>query len=133
MRGIIIRRFKWAFKIEYEDYENPPIAHPHLESYLTDVHELDDDEWFSPSDSFKFAQDLLEGLLKERNAGGWAEHWKDERLQGLVLTCRELGHLPRRSRFTEGEQDEQPKFDIQTLKWETRTAASPWFPSLPKE
>ncbi|ESK85192.1 amino-acid n-acetyltransferase subunit [Moniliophthora roreri MCA 2997] len=134
-RGITMRRHKWAFRVEYEDYENPPIAHPHLESYLADLYEMDDDEWFSPSDSFGFAKGLLESLLGNRDAGGWAGHWKEERMQvvrGLISACTELGGLSRRPRDA-GDATLQPEGYVDVtrlLKWKIRISTSPWFPSL---
>ncbi|KAJ8093388.1 N-alpha-acetyltransferase, non-catalitic subunit [Marasmius tenuissimus] len=122
VRESVLRRYKWAFKPEYDDYETPPLAHPCLETYVREVYSIEEDVWFSPSDAFQLSRDLLEDLLKNRNAGGWADGWRDDRLQliqGLSKTCVELGQLRKRN----GE-------DVKSLKWDMGSSSSPWFPSL---
>ncbi|KAL0563501.1 N-alpha-acetyltransferase, non-catalitic subunit [Marasmius crinis-equi] len=122
IRESVLRRYKWAFKPEYDDYETPAVAHPELETYVREVYQMEEDVWFSPSDSFGFAQALLKDLLRNRNTGGWAERWKDDRfqlIQGLVDTCAALGHLRKR----DGES-------VKSLNWDMGSSSSPWFPSL---
>ncbi|KAG7086374.1 hypothetical protein E1B28_002334 [Marasmius oreades] len=122
LREGILRRYKWAFKSEYDDYETPPAAHPNLETYIAEVYSMNEDVSFSPSDSFKFAHNILEHLVKDRSGGGWAKHWKDERLQvvqGLMNACEELGHLRRKDSDS-----------VKLLDWGIESNPSPWFPSL---
>ncbi|KAF9265939.1 hypothetical protein L218DRAFT_897912 [Marasmius fiardii PR-910] len=125
LREGILRRYKWAFKPEYDDYETPPFAHPSLETYIAEVYSMNEDVWFSPSNSFQFAHDLMEDLVKNRNSGGWAKQWEDDRLQviqGLLNACEELGKMRR------GDSD-----SVKLLNWAMETSSSPWFPSLRRQ
>jgi N-alpha-acetyltransferase 35, NatC auxiliary subunit len=108
MRFNFCRRYKWAFRSEYDDIETPVIAPPEFHRFMPACTEtlkvslmpavlvtvrqtnswlcFSQDEYFSPSNSFKFARSILLHLLESRSSGGWAGRWGKERIQvSLVI------------------------------------------------
>ncbi|KAH9930842.1 Mak10-domain-containing protein [Fomitopsis serialis] len=115
-----VRRYKWAFKPEYEDLA-PAMPLPDLRLFTPGVEQMLLDTHYSPAQSFAFAGNVLDGL---GNSIGFAGIWAEDRrvfFQDLARVCRQLEALPASS-------EQILSFDVGRLKWVDRT--HPWFPDL---
>jgi len=127
MRFNFCRRYKWAFRSEYDDIETPVIAPPEFHRFMPACTETLKDEYFSPSNSFKFARSILLHLLESRSSGGWAGRWGKERIQfiqNLANACEGLYTLP-------ASMKDVVSFDVGLLKWDP--SINPWFPCISAE
>jgi hypothetical protein len=96
LRLNFLRRYKWAFRPSYDAIDSAVVAPPDFFKFLSARQQLlavrvyfsrsvqlsnwhDQDEGFSPSDSFKLARYLLQQL--STSPTGWAGHWSANRLQ----------------------------------------------------
>ncbi|KAJ7700787.1 Mak10 subunit, NatC N-terminal acetyltransferase-domain-containing protein [Mycena rosella] len=127
MHANFLRRYKWAFGRGYDLSSVPAVAAPDFDNFTNVCGRMLQDETFSPSDSFKFAQSILTPLIESRSAGGYAGLWTDERIQllrNLVGACQRLQDVP-------SSMAEMPSFDVGLLKWDPQI--NPWFPVLESE
>ena len=96
LRLNFLRRYKWAFRPSYDAIDSDVVAPPEFFKFISARQELlavrvyfsrsghqsnwhDQDEGFSPSDSFKLARYLLQQL--STSPTGWAGHWSANRMQ----------------------------------------------------
>ncbi|KAF8061759.1 Mak10 subunit, NatC N-terminal acetyltransferase-domain-containing protein [Lyophyllum atratum] len=124
MRPAFFRRYKWAFRPEYDDITTPTVGHPELYRIMPVCTDVLQDELFSPSGSIELAQGILTGLVQSGSTGGWASLWATDRMQflrGLIAACERLQGLPTSVRDIED-------FDVKSLKWDVNT--HPWFPFI---
>ncbi|KAF9460883.1 Mak10 subunit, NatC N-terminal acetyltransferase-domain-containing protein [Collybia nuda] len=124
LRPSFFRRYKWAFRPEYDRIRIPVVASPSLSHLLPACNSLLEEEFFSPADSVATAEMILNGLIETESLGGWAGQWADERikfLEGLIKACVGLRYLPRSMREVED-------FDLSRVKW--NPDVHPWFPSV---
>ncbi|TFK32597.1 Mak10 subunit, NatC N-terminal acetyltransferase-domain-containing protein [Crucibulum laeve] len=125
IRPSFYRRYKWAFRPEYDNIGMPPVAHPELSTFMqacSDVLKHEDE--LCPADSIYLAHSLISKLVHSENVGGWAADWGKERLQFtryLLDACDRLQNLPASAEAIES-------FDASLLKWDPRI--HPWFPTL---
>ncbi|KAK0442907.1 Mak10 subunit, NatC N-terminal acetyltransferase-domain-containing protein [Armillaria borealis] len=122
MKPNFLRRHKWAWRRQYEDVCVRPVGHPELYKFLPSAHEISENNFYSPSESFGFARVIIGQLLESTLRNDWAGQWRDERrkfLRVLVTTCDNLAGLPSSMR-------DVPSFDLKTLHWDPRQ--NPWFP-----
>ena len=94
------RRYKWAFRAEYDNFENPAIAHPELHKFIhmcAVILKVNHSNLFSisshnshhttqagnpiPSEHIVLARSILLGLIESNNSGGWAGVWACDRIQ----------------------------------------------------
>lgn len=125
MRPNFYRRYKWAFRPEYENINAPVVAQPALHEFMQACAEiLEGEERTSPAESIQFALVILSELLRSQSFGGWASYWEKERTQfvrNLADACANLSGLP-------GSTKELDSFNAKTLKWDPQV--HPWFPVL---
>ncbi|RDB19321.1 N-alpha-acetyltransferase 35, NatC auxiliary subunit [Hypsizygus marmoreus] len=124
LRPTFYRRYKWAFRPEYEDIETQPIGHPDICRLMPTCADVLQNELFSPSGEIEMAETILSGLTKFGNSGGWAASWANDRLQFLsclVDACKGLRALPASVKEIEA-------FDASSLKWDP--TVHPWFPAI---
>ncbi|KAG5640738.1 hypothetical protein DXG03_007367 [Asterophora parasitica] len=124
MRPAFLRRYKWAFRPEYDNFKTPAVGHPMLYRISTVCADAFEDELFSPSGSVEMAQSILSGLIDSGSSGGFAGLWAMDRmrfLRHLVQACEGLRDLPTSMREIEA-------FDVKTLKWDVNV--HPWFPFI---
>ncbi|KAG5650935.1 hypothetical protein H0H81_010490 [Sphagnurus paluster] len=124
MRPAFFRRYKWAFRPEYDSIRTPPVAHPELYRIMPVCADVLQDALFSPSDNIEMARDILMNLIESGLSCGWAGIWATDRVQflrNLVHVCETLGGLPKSVQDIE-------EFDVKTLKWDV--TVHPWFPSV---
>jgi len=124
MRATFCRRYKWAFRPDYDNIETPVVGHPELHSLTQACSDALQDEQFSPSGAVEMGEAILLGLLDSALTGGWAGRWEKDRMkhvQNLVYACRRLHGLP----TSVGQLE---NFDVRWLKWDSQV--HPWFPSV---
>jgi len=124
MRPAFLRRYKWAFRPEYDEIKTPTVAHPELSRLMPVCADILEDELFSPSGAVGFAQGILTGLVQSGSSGGWAGLWATDRMQflrHLIDACKRLQGLPTSVRELED-------FDVKSLKWDM--TVHPWFPFI---
>ncbi|KAH9483568.1 N-alpha-acetyltransferase 35, NatC auxiliary subunit [Psilocybe cubensis] len=118
------RRYKWAFKLEYEVFSSVPVAQPELHEFIrTCAHILQNGNPV-PVEPVHLAKSILTDLVKSNNVGGWAGLWARERvqlIQNLLSVCDNLAGLP-------STAEEMEDFRPMNLKWDPEY--HPWFPSL---
>ncbi|KAF9557743.1 Mak10-domain-containing protein [Agrocybe pediades] len=120
------RRYKWAFREEYDDYPTPVVAQPDLSKFLRTCAQILQDGKPAPGHMVDLARLILKDLLDSRNVGSWAGPWSGDRrkmIQNLVDVCDNLSAgLPKTA-------DELDEFDARVqLKWDP--CVHPWFPSV---
>ncbi|PPR02186.1 hypothetical protein CVT26_012126 [Gymnopilus dilepis] len=125
VRANFYRRYKWAFRAEYDIFDTAVVAQPVLYDYMQTSGELIEDDKISlPSDYVMLAREILRGLVESNDTGGWAALWSRdsiEFLRRLLSVCDALQNLPH-------TEDEMNDFDVGRLKWDP--AFHPWFPSV---
>ncbi|KAF9480902.1 hypothetical protein BDN70DRAFT_877091 [Pholiota conissans] len=123
-RPNFFRRYKWAFRAEYDAYESPVICPPELHEFIRICGEILSEDDPVLTDYVELARSLLQGLVDANDTGAWAGLWASDRnqlVQNLISVCDNLSNLPKTS-------DEMAQFDAKSLKWDP--AVHPWFPSL---
>jgi len=93
------RRYKWAFREEYDAYETPVVAQPELSAFIRTSAELlqvglstsftypllqasdslEQKDIPVPGEYVALARSVLIDLLESRNVGGWAGLWGQDR------------------------------------------------------
>ncbi|KAJ3500829.1 hypothetical protein NLJ89_g9616 [Agrocybe chaxingu] len=124
MRPNFYRRYKWAFRAEYDASDVPVVAQPELHMFIRTCAEIFEGGNPTPADDVELARTILTDLIVSASTGGWAGSWGQDRtqvLQNLVVVCDNLSHLP-------GSMEEMEAFDATSLKWDC--SFHPWFPSL---
>ncbi|KAI6094539.1 Mak10 subunit, NatC N-terminal acetyltransferase-domain-containing protein [Pisolithus croceorrhizus] len=73
LRLNFLRRYKWAFMHEYEDFDVPPVGHPNFLAFTTSCSVILQDKEFSPAEQAELAERLLRGSTTApgRMAGPW--------------------------------------------------------------
>ncbi|GLB35595.1 putative mak10 subunit, NatC N(alpha)-terminal acetyltransferase [Lyophyllum shimeji] len=126
MRPAFFRRYKWAFRPEYDEIKTPTVGHPELHRLMPVCADALQDELFSPSGTIDLAESILSGLVESGSTGGWAGLWATDRMQflrHLIDACKGLRGLPTSVR-------EMEDFDVRSLKWDVKV--HPWFPFIDK-
>ncbi|KAF6764625.1 Mak10 subunit, NatC N-terminal acetyltransferase-domain-containing protein [Ephemerocybe angulata] len=116
------RRYKWAFRPEYQRCRAAPLVQPDLYEFMRGI----DDENLPPREHVQFAKSILTELVASGCAGGWVGQWAPERirfLKGLLSVCENLAALPD---SIEGLEFFDPKKE---LKWDP-VNGHPWFPAV---
>ncbi|KDR82005.1 hypothetical protein GALMADRAFT_221894 [Galerina marginata CBS 339.88] len=144
IRPNFFRRYKWAFRAEYDIFESPVVAQPELHEFIRACGEILQFRQLSimqriptglteyvqqngnpvPVESIQLARTILVNLLESGNPGGWPGLWAKDRMQlirKLVSVCENLAGLP-------ATPEEMDAFNAKTLKWNPEF--HPWFPSL---
>lgn len=97
------RRWKWAYRSDYERIKAAPVAHPDLYEFiqsmdvrvsippprgtsLTKRAIYQQDEIISPAEQIVFAKGVIGELLSSEMKGGWAEQWAPLRTQVRCLS-----------------------------------------------
>jgi len=129
MRPNHYRRYKWAYKPEYDGIKAVPIASPNFHKFIRIRESIAQDETLdlSPANMIELARRILIKSLQTGSLGGWAESWAEARIQFVQQTltaCEALGGMP-------ASLDEMELFNIGLLKWDPEV--HPWFPSLTDE
>ncbi|KAF8959765.1 Mak10 subunit, NatC N-terminal acetyltransferase-domain-containing protein [Flammula alnicola] len=123
-RPNFFRRYKWAFRAEYDAYEAPVIAPPELHEFIRTCGEILTNGDPIPAEPVALARSILTGLVDSNNTGGWAGLWAKDRMQlarNLLSVCDNLSGLPQSA-------EQMDVFDAKALKWDP--AFHPWFPRL---
>ncbi|KAF8626362.1 hypothetical protein AX15_005013 [Amanita polypyramis BW_CC] len=129
MRPSFYRRYKWAYKPEYDRTKALPVASPNFYKFIRICEDIVQDESLdiSPADMIRLAKIILTKLLQSESLGGWAGMWMKERIQLVRQTlfmCEKLSRLP-------ASCGEMELFNIGLFKWDPEE--HPWFPSLTEE
>ncbi|KAF8872660.1 Mak10 subunit, NatC N-terminal acetyltransferase-domain-containing protein [Gymnopilus junonius] len=115
VRANFLRRYKWAFRAEYEIFDTAVVAQPVLHDFMMTCGEImEDDNVPIPRDFVDLARSILEGLIQANEADGWAGLWTKDRME---FTRRLLS-----------TQEEINSFDVQSVKWDA--TSHPWFPRV---
>ncbi|KAI6098028.1 Mak10 subunit, NatC N-terminal acetyltransferase-domain-containing protein [Pisolithus croceorrhizus] len=117
-----LRRYKWAFMHEYEDFDVPPVGHPNFLAFTTSCSVILQDKEFSPAEQ----AELAERLLREVDCGAWPngrtlDSGSDEFVSKMAELCRDLRRLPK-------SMDELQTWDVEQLVWDPD--GQPWFPVM---
>lgn len=72
-----LKRYKWAFRPEYQTTTNPPIGHPDPDAFVAACAESLEDETYPIADLFSNAQQGFAAIADARD--GWAGEWSGER------------------------------------------------------
>ncbi|KAI0933432.1 hypothetical protein AcV5_005579 [Taiwanofungus camphoratus] len=118
-----IRRYKWAFKPEYDNLA-PALPLPDLLSFTPHTTEIFQDKYYCPSGSFKLAGDILRRLVESGTTQGYAGNWTEDRREFL----RNLANLCSRLEATLARVRDVQAFNDSVLKWDPE--AHPWFPDV---
>jgi hypothetical protein len=96
------RRYKWAYKAEYDGIKAVPIASPNFRKFIRICEDIAQDEvhltlfthllnscccqtWdISPANMIELARVILNKSLQTGSLGGWAESWTKDRVQVLI-------------------------------------------------
>ncbi|KAF8548370.1 hypothetical protein OG21DRAFT_1471303 [Imleria badia] len=120
MRLNCIRRYKWAFVDEYEDFDQPPVGHPNFLKFTAACAAIQQDRDYSPVGQIRLASVLLEELVS--SSGEWTGPWVEERTQSIQClrdVCQTLETLP-------ASMSEANAWDMSVLTWDPEV--HPWFP-----
>ncbi|KAI6125227.1 Mak10 subunit, NatC N-terminal acetyltransferase-domain-containing protein [Pisolithus croceorrhizus] len=122
LRLNFLRRYKWAFMHEYEDFDVPPVGHPNFLAFTTSCSVILQDKEFSPAEQAELAERLLRGSTTApgRMAGPWTPE-RMEFLSKMAEVCRDLRRLPK-------SMDELRTWDVEQLVWDPDV--QPWFPVM---
>ncbi|KAJ2914192.1 hypothetical protein MD484_g6206, partial [Candolleomyces efflorescens] len=85
-RPSFYRRYKWAYRSDYDRIQTPPLAHPDLYEFMRLCMDLIHDEESSPQSHIQYAEATLKEILATKNTGGWADQWMPERLKVRAVT-----------------------------------------------
>jgi len=124
IRPNFYRRYKWAFRPDYDDSQTPVIAQPELYRFMKALDESMKGGGMVPSEFIELARTILLHLITSNKFGGYAGLWVKDRmqfLQNLIVACDNLEGIPSTS-------DEMDEFDPSLLKW--NPCVHPWFPIL---
>ncbi|KAF8801418.1 hypothetical protein BYT27DRAFT_7198198 [Phlegmacium glaucopus] len=124
MRPNFYRRYKWAFKTDYDNSETPVVAQPELYRFMKACGESLKGGGVAPLDSIELARMILLDLINSNEFGGYAGLWVKDRikfLQNMVVACDNLDKIP-------ATPEEMDVFDASLLKWDP--SVHPWFPTL---
>ncbi|THH13088.1 hypothetical protein EW146_g7094 [Bondarzewia mesenterica] len=108
----IIKRYKWAFRSEYQTISRAPVAPPDLPLFLSTCSEILQNEDFPIASSFSRAQQSLNQL--DRSQVGWAGPWKTERMKFVHSISRFAGTMSQAAPKTLRELH---RFDASVLDW----------------
>ena len=96
------RRYKWAYKAEYDGIKAVPIASPNFRKFIHICEDIAQDEVhltlvtyllnscccqrldISPANMIELARVILNKSLQTGSLGGWAESWTKDRVQVLI-------------------------------------------------
>ncbi|KAI6095255.1 hypothetical protein EV401DRAFT_2047866 [Pisolithus croceorrhizus] len=97
LRPNFLRRYKWAFMHEYEDFDVPPVGHPNFLAFTTSCSVILQDKEFSPAEQAELAERLLTGSTTAPGRNG---RTMDSRSDGgfvskMAEVCRDLRRLPK--------------------------------------
>ncbi|KAI6131168.1 Mak10 subunit, NatC N-terminal acetyltransferase-domain-containing protein [Pisolithus croceorrhizus] len=122
LRLNFLRRYKWAFMHEYEDFDVPPVGHPNFLAFTTSCSVILQDKEFSPAEQAELAERLLRGSTAApgRMAGPWTPD-RMEFVSKMAELCRDLRRLPK-------SMDELRIWDVEQLVWDPDV--HPWFPVM---
>ncbi|KAI6106207.1 hypothetical protein EV401DRAFT_2060474 [Pisolithus croceorrhizus] len=122
LRLNFLRRYKWAFMHEYEDFDVPPVGHPNFLAFTTSCSVILQDKEFSPAEQAELAERLLRGSTTApgRMAGPWTPD-RMEFVSKMAELCRDLRRLPK-------SMDELQTWDVEQLVWDPDV--QPWFPVM---
>ncbi|KAK2460682.1 hypothetical protein APHAL10511_007152 [Amanita phalloides] len=114
MRPNHYKRYKWAYKPEYDGIKAFPVASPNFHRFIHVCEEIAHDETLeiSPGDMIKLAKVIFKQMLQVGSLGGWAGSWTKDRTQFVrqtLFACEALAAMPASS-------DEMEIFDIGLLK-----------------
>lgn len=118
------RRYKWAFRSDYDNSQTPVVAQPELYRFMKACDESRKRGGKAPSEFIELARTILLHLITSNKLGGYAGLWIKDRvqfLQNMIVACDNLEGIP----STSGEMD---GFDPSLLKW--NPCVHPWFPIL---
>ncbi|OCH86192.1 hypothetical protein OBBRIDRAFT_738454 [Obba rivulosa] len=118
-----IKRYKWAFKPEYDDLA-PALPPPDLLKFGPQVTRMLQFDEVSPADSFKLAGEILRQLSQSEAPEGLSGRWQPERrafVQRLADLCGRLEKTPKKT-------VETLQFDSSKLRWDPEV--HPWFPDI---
>ncbi|PPQ65821.1 hypothetical protein CVT24_012048 [Panaeolus cyanescens] len=124
-RPNFFRRYKWAFRTDYDNSENEVVAQPELHVFIRQATEAVITGNIVPAEPIKLAKSILNGIVESHDAGGCLQPWDNARLQvihKLLEVCENLSSLP-------GTTEAMNTFDPIVLKWDP--TVHPWFPFLP--
>ncbi|KAL9714643.1 N-alpha-acetyltransferase, non-catalitic subunit [Leucoagaricus gongylophorus] len=103
-RPNFFRRYKWAFKPDYEKFDTIPVGHPDFVKFMRACLGTLKDETVSPREGIEFAARLLKDLIMNQDGvetgyatpsrlGAWADGWIGERrqfIEGLISIADNL-------------------------------------------
>ncbi|GBE82822.1 Mak10-domain-containing protein [Sparassis crispa] len=118
-----VKRYKWLFRSEFDDLV-PVDPSPDFYNYSPEVTELTQDPYYSPSESFKLAGNVLRGLCRATYVVGWADKWANER-RDFVLR---LAGVAERLEAAPTNNEDLTTFDHKVLRWDPQY--HPWFPDM---
>ncbi|KAF5318081.1 hypothetical protein D9619_012186 [Psilocybe cf. subviscida] len=125
LRPNFYRRYKWAFRDDFDNFETPLVLEPSLARFVRVCGEALKSNDPIPTEPIALARSLLADLVEKRNSGGWASMWSKDRiklLEHLIRVCDSLAGLPQSA-------EEMDAFDAGLLQWDM--SFHPWFPRLP--
>ncbi|KAF9009616.1 Mak10 subunit, NatC N-terminal acetyltransferase-domain-containing protein [Cyathus striatus] len=124
IRPNFYKRYKWAFRPEYDNINALPVAHPELSSYMRACSGvLREEGKLAPGHSIELARAILVEMVDSGNLGRNAGEWSQDRLKfvkDLIVVCDKL-QLPT-------SLEEMNTFDSTLLKWDPRIHS--WFPFI---
>jgi len=124
IRPDFYRRYKWAFRTDYDDSETPIVAQPELYRFIHACGESLKGGGVVPSKSIELARTILLDLINSNEFGCFAGLWVKDRIQliqNMIVACDNLSEMPATS-------EEMDEFDASLLRWDP--CVHPWFPTL---
>ncbi|KAF9032977.1 Mak10 subunit, NatC N-terminal acetyltransferase-domain-containing protein [Panaeolus papilionaceus] len=125
MRPNFFRRYKWAFRTDYDNSENDVIGQPELHVFIRQATNAVVAGDLVPAEPVNLARSILNGIIESYDAGGCLQPWDKVRMpviHNLLAVCDNLAGLP-------DTAEAMNTFDPIILKWDP--SVHPWFPSLP--
>ncbi|KAJ3569987.1 hypothetical protein NP233_g4697 [Leucocoprinus birnbaumii] len=102
-RPNFFRRYKWAFKPDYERFDTPPVGHPDLVEFMRTCLDTLKDETAPPLEGIELAAGLLRDLVGVASdeegfnppavtpqLGDWADGWAHDRRENLITIVDDI-------------------------------------------
>ncbi|KAA1475811.1 Mak10-domain-containing protein [Dentipellis sp. KUC8613] len=117
------KRYKWAFRPEYQHIRTPPIMHPNLDEFLSACATTLEDATFSPAQHFVNARQRFSQITDATD--GMAGRWRLERLQFVAQLSEMASRL---SEVAPADIVGVASFDQTRLDW--NATQHRWFPGV---
>ncbi|EAU81853.1 hypothetical protein CC1G_06064 [Coprinopsis cinerea okayama7 len=133
LRPNFFKRYKWAFRPDYDITTSHPVAHPEMEDFMVFCEEVVAmGDKINPRQYVDTARGILEEMVEGKSVSPWVsgeDTWCEatsQFIRGLKDACDRLAELPTSLAAMDS-------FDLKRLRWDVGRGSGLWFPAIEPE